>query len=146
MQLKIVTAVGAMATTQKQAIGNGICLPDVLGQLVASFASFISPVGLGSWSLGALIGGIASYFIVRQHVFTLGAFSAVIGVVGGAGVLQLLSGLNSIQDRGVWWYPCGLLFGAVIVAIWWDPGLNSAQKKSGKEEDQAGDGVVKAEH
>lgn len=139
MRFLLLAAVAAPATAQKAATPAAHQWNEKMGEVAVGLLTFFSPVGLGSWSLGALIGGIASYFIVRQHVFTLGAFSAVIGVVGGAGVLQLLSGLEGLHDPGVWWYPCGLLFGAVMMAIWWDPSLNSSELRSDNKISQTAD-------
>lgn len=76
-------------------------------------------IGLGCGSLGLLVGGIVAYYIARVKEFNLRGLTSVAAILGGAGVLSLFSYLPTAPPptMAYWWYPIGLLVGALVMAL-----------------------------
>jgi hypothetical protein len=77
-------------------------------------------VGLGSISLGLLIGGIVDYFIAKQPHFDDRGLGAAVSALVGAGVIGIFQALRDKdvpQDRQIWLYPVGLLLGCLAMSI-----------------------------
>jgi hypothetical protein len=77
-------------------------------------------VGVGSLSLGLLIGGLVALYVVGTDKFNLGALTGAVSTLAGAGVIAVfhaVAGKDTPADPRYWWYPIGLLIGAVIVGL-----------------------------
>lgn len=82
-------------------------------------------IGIGCWSLGAVIGGIVVHYIAKVHEFNLRGLTAVVAVLGGAGIIKVFEIMGTQPSVAYWFYPVGLLIGAGGVAA-----LNISDDKS----------------
>jgi hypothetical protein len=76
--------------------------------------------GLGSISLGLLIGGIVDYYIAKQPHFDDKGLGAAVSALVGAGVIgifQALRGKDVPSDPQIWLYPVGLLLGCFAMSL-----------------------------
>jgi hypothetical protein len=66
-----------------------------------------------------LIGGLVSLYIVQTERFNLGALTGAVSTLAGAGVIAVFHTIGNPKSYDItyWWYPVGLLFGAVVIAL-----------------------------
>ena len=56
------------------------------------------------------------HYIAKVREFNLRGLIGVAGILTGAGVIKLFNGLGGPTTTAYWWYPVGLLVGAVVIA------------------------------
>jgi len=87
-------------------------------------------------ALGGTLGRIGwEAFERRSTTFTAKAASAIVSVMVGpavAGIFQAIAGTKSALPREVWFYPVGLLFGAVVCSN----GSVRQARRSGNNDDE----------
>jgi hypothetical protein len=93
-------------------------------------------IAVGAAALGGILGRIGwEAFERRSTTFTAKAASAVVSVMVGpavAGIFQAIAGTKSALPREVWFYPVGLLFGAVVCSN----GSVRQARRSGNNDDE----------
>lgn len=74
----------------------------------------------GVAALGGIVGRIGWETFVRQPQFGAKAASAIVSLMVGpivAGIFQIMAGTKSALPREVWFYPVGLLLGAIAYGV-----------------------------
>lgn len=95
-------------------------------------------VGVSSFAYGAVVGGIAYYFIARMKRHDPQALKTVLTLIGGAAVLAFLQRVGTqnsdYQDVATATYPIGLLFGwGLPVLLKWDRDERASERERERE-------------
>lgn len=56
------------------------------------------------------------HYISRVQEFNLRSLTGAVAVLSGAGVISIFKLLGTPATTAFWWYPIGLLVGAVVIA------------------------------
>jgi peptidoglycan/LPS O-acetylase OafA/YrhL len=84
---------------------------------------------IGCMSLGVVIGGMVINYVRQVRTPTLRSLVGSVSVFSGAAVLAFFDYTGFPPGDGVWYYPMGLLFGAIVVAaLAWDHRTNKPRR------------------